>query len=73
MPCPYLSGRVEQQLFAELSGAKALDAFDVLSQGGFRRSHHIIYKPGLRRLQRMRAGPDTRGALQGEQGVAQGT
>ena len=45
MPCPYLSGRVEQQLFAELSGAKALDAFDVLSQGGFRRSHHIIYKP----------------------------
>jgi arginyl-tRNA--protein-N-Asp/Glu arginylyltransferase len=45
MPCPYLSGRVEQQLFAELSGAKALDEFDVLSQGGFRRSHHIIYKP----------------------------
>ena len=45
MPCPYLSGRVEQQLFAELSGAKALDVFDTLSQGGFRRSHHIIYKP----------------------------
>ena len=45
MPCPYLSGRVEQQLFAELSGAKALDVFDALSQGGFRRSHHIIYKP----------------------------
>ena len=45
MPCPYLSGRVEQQLFAELSGAGALEAFDVLSQGGFRRSHHIIYKP----------------------------
>ena len=45
MPCPYLSGRVEQQLFTELSGAQALDTFDVLSQGGFRRSHHIIYKP----------------------------
>ncbi len=45
MPCPYLSGRVEQQLFAELSGPNALDVFDVLSQGGFRRSHHIIYKP----------------------------
>tara|TARA_B100000459_G_scaffold124872_1_gene77535 strand:- start:365 stop:1081 length:717 start_codon:yes stop_codon:yes gene_type:complete len=45
MPCPYLSGRVEQQLFAELSGAKALDVFDTLSQSGFRRSHHIIYKP----------------------------
>ena len=45
MPCPYLSGRVEQQLFTELSGAQALDTFDVLSEGGFRRSHHIIYKP----------------------------
>lgn len=45
MPCPYLSGRVEQQLFAELSGPTALDVFDDLSQGGFRRSHHIIYKP----------------------------
>ena len=45
MPCPYLAGPVEQQLFSELSGAKALDVFDALSQGGFRRSHHIIYKP----------------------------
>ena len=45
MPCPYLSGRVEQQLFAELSGPTALDVFDELSKGGFRRSHHIIYKP----------------------------
>ncbi len=45
MPCPYLSGRIEQQLFSELSGPVALDVFDELSQGGFRRSHHIIYKP----------------------------
>lgn len=45
MPCPYLSGRVEQQLFAELAGPAALDVFDELSKGGFRRSHHIIYKP----------------------------
>lgn len=45
MPCSYLAGRVEQQLFAELSGARAIDVFDTLSQGGFRRSHHIIYKP----------------------------
>jgi|TARA_A100001037_G_scaffold230118_1_gene208279 arginyl-tRNA--protein-N-Asp/Glu arginylyltransferase len=45
MPCPYLPGREEQQLFTELSGAQALDTFDILSQGGFRRSHHIIYKP----------------------------
>lgn len=45
MQCPYLSGHVEQQLFAELSGGRALDFFDELSQAGFRRSHHIIYKP----------------------------
>jgi len=45
MPCSYLPGRIEQQLFSELSGARALDVFDTLSQGGFRRSHHVIYKP----------------------------
>lgn len=48
MPCPYLIGRVEQQLFTELSGASAQDVFERLSVGGFRRSHHIVYKPACR-------------------------
>ena len=48
MPCPYLPGRVEQQLFTELSGAGAQDAFEQLSAGGFRRSHHIAYRPACR-------------------------
>lgn len=48
MPCPYLSGRVEQQLFTELTGASAQDAFEQLSLGGFRRSHHIAYRPACR-------------------------
>ena len=45
MPCPYLPNRVEQQLFTELSGPTAKASFDQLSRGGFRRSHHIIYRP----------------------------
>lgn len=48
MPCPYLDGRVEQQLFTELSGTGAQDIFEQLSAGGFRRSHHIVYKPACR-------------------------
>lgn len=45
MTCPYLPGRVEQQLFAELSGAYAQHTFETLGESGFRRSHHIIYRP----------------------------
>lgn len=48
MPCPYLPNRVEQQLFTELSGPAAKAAFNQLSRGGFRRSHHIIYRPACR-------------------------
>ena len=45
MPCPYLDGRQEQQLFAELSGPDAQADFEYLSNAGFRRSHHIVYRP----------------------------
>ncbi len=45
MPCPYLPGRTERQLFTELSGPDATNAFNILSKGGFRRSHHIAYRP----------------------------
>ena len=48
MPCPYLPNRVEQQLFTELTGPAAKGAFNQLSRGGFRRSHHIIYRPACR-------------------------
>lgn len=48
MPCPYLPDRVEQQLFTELAGPFAKAAFNQLSRGGFRRSHHIIYRPACR-------------------------
>lgn len=45
MTCPYLPDRVEQQLFAELSGPDAQILFNQLSLAGFRRSHHIAYRP----------------------------
>ncbi len=48
MPCPYLPGRIEQQLFAELAGNGVQDVFEQLSLGGFRRSHHIAYRPACR-------------------------
>jgi len=49
--CPYLPGKIEQQLFTDLSGADAQARYDVLSQGGFRRSHHIAYRPSCRDCQ----------------------
>jgi len=48
MPCPYLKGQSEQQLFTELSGATAQEQFEALSRGGFRRSHQVIYRPACR-------------------------
>jgi len=48
MPCPYLADRNEQQLFTELSGSTAQEQFEVLSQGGFRRNHQVIYRPACR-------------------------
>jgi len=45
MPCPYLEGRVERNLFTELHGVQAPATHDQLAKAGFRRSHQIIYRP----------------------------
>ena len=45
MTCPYIEGRVEQQLFTELTGPSAQEVFERLGEAGFRRSHHIMYRP----------------------------
>ncbi len=44
-PCPYLPGREERKVFTHLVGGRARDLNDVLSQGGFRRSQSIAYRP----------------------------
>ncbi|KPF72675.1 arginyl-tRNA-protein transferase [Bosea sp. AAP35] len=43
--CPYLPGREERKVFTHLVGGRARDLNNVLSQGGFRRSQSIAYRP----------------------------
>lgn len=44
-PCPYLPGRFERSVAAELDGPHAQQTYDVACQAGFRRSHGFIYRP----------------------------
>jgi arginine-tRNA-protein transferase len=44
-PCPYLPGRQERNVAAELSGDDAGEIYDAAVRAGFRRSHDIIYRP----------------------------
>lgn len=44
-PCPYLEGREERKVFTHLVGERAKQINDMLSQGGFRRSQNIAYRP----------------------------
>lgn len=44
-PCPYLEGQLERKVFTHLVGDKAGEINDLLTQGGFRRSQNIAYRP----------------------------
>lgn len=44
-PCPYLDGLEERKIFTHLAGDKAPELNDILTQGGFRRSQNIAYRP----------------------------
>jgi len=44
-PCPYLDGQSERKVFTHLVGEKAAELNDLLTQGGFRRSQNIAYRP----------------------------
>lgn len=44
-PCPYLPGREERNVAAELSAADGAEIYDAAVRAGFRRSHDIIYRP----------------------------
>ncbi|MGB8816717.1 MAG: arginyltransferase [Rhizobiaceae bacterium] len=44
-PCPYLPHRFERKVFTHLVGERAADLNDLLTQGGFRRSQNIAYRP----------------------------
>jgi arginine-tRNA-protein transferase len=45
LPCPYVAGRVERKLVTELAGREAAAFYNELSRAGFRRSHHLAYRP----------------------------
>lgn len=44
-PCPYLEGQQERKVFTHLVGERAAEMNDLLTQGGFRRSQNIAYRP----------------------------
>jgi arginine-tRNA-protein transferase len=44
-PCPYLPGQSERKVFTHLVGDRASALNDILTQGGFRRSQNIAYRP----------------------------
>ncbi len=44
-PCPYLKGLFERKIFTHLIGDGAKELNNSLSQGGFRRSQNIAYRP----------------------------
>lgn len=48
-PCPYLGGRLERKVFTHLIGEDAVRLNDALTQGGFRRSQNIAYRPACER------------------------
>lgn len=44
-PCPYLPGKQERKVFAHLPMLDGASVNDSLTQGGFRRSQNIAYRP----------------------------
>jgi len=51
LPCPYIPGQVERKLITELAGPEAMDFYNALSRAGFRRSHHLAYRPACAQCQ----------------------
>jgi leucyl-tRNA---protein transferase len=49
--CSYLPGKTERKVFTHLVGENAAHMNDVLTQGGFRRSQTIAYRPACDRCQ----------------------
>ena len=45
LPCPYLDGQTERKLITEINGRDSYEFYNELSRAGFRRSHHLAYRP----------------------------
>ncbi len=44
-PCPYVAGRTERKVFAELKGDDSAEMNEALGRIGFRRSQNVVYRP----------------------------
>ncbi len=44
-PCPYVPGRTERKVFAELKGRDSGEMNEALGRIGFRRSQNVVYRP----------------------------
>ena len=47
-PCPYLPGKMERKVFANLAVDGAVNLNDSLTRSGFRRSQTIAYRPACK-------------------------
>jgi len=45
LACPYIEGRTERKVITELEGPEGARLYNALSRAGFRRSHHLAYRP----------------------------
>ena len=45
MACPYVDGRTERRMVADLTSRRGRHSHDALARAGFRRSQHLSYKP----------------------------
>ncbi|MET0531038.1 MAG: arginyltransferase, partial [Microvirga sp.] len=43
--CPYLPGMEERKVFTHIVGRRGRELNEILTQGGFRRSQTIAYRP----------------------------
>ena len=54
MPCPYIEGKVERRLVADLSTRRGRLSHDELARAGFRRTQHLAYRPACAACQACR-------------------
>jgi len=54
-PCPYLPGKMERKVFANLAVDGAVNLNDSLTRSGFRRSQTIAYRPACKTCQACRS------------------
>jgi leucyl-tRNA---protein transferase len=54
-PCPYLPGKMERKVFANLAVDNSVNLNDSLTRSGFRRSQTIAYRPACKACQACRS------------------